>query len=807
MINKNSKKEFEGKTILLLNSGTERSRFIFSVAEKLGIKIVVLNDRVNWSKRLADDFILVDNYNHPQVLNIIRSYLTKHKIDGVVTFEEEDVELLTKICHEFHFIGNGRSAASYLRNKFLMRQQCAAWQINQPEFALITNTSELQSAIKKIGFPAVIKPVAGTGSNFVIKVENKEEAEEIFDFVRKNATPKFDPIFNYNQYQFLYEEYLEGAEVGVEAVIQNGQTNIVAIVDRELSDDPYFIDNKNNIPSKLSDDEQEMIERTVLAVHRALGVMNGVTHTELMFTENGPAVIEIAGRMGGQYLWDGVKAVWGVDLVEQAFRVALGMPITVDNRALEPKKYWVCKYLEIEKSGIITTLQGGDEVKKLEGIKDLHLDKEVGDAVFQAPLGFDTMGWIVANGDSHSEAEGRADSAVDLLKIKIIPFDPESSVGQTSRKNKYSSAFVERGRLLAQAKIEKLRHLDIKNLRKLHVGVLGNIYKNNLNTNDPSSVADELMSVGFEIQRTLQERGYRVSFFDMNESPLPIEKIQKSGVDIIFNVCERINDSSLLEPHGAALLDIFQIPYTGSTLSALSLCMDKIKVKKLLSYHNIPTAKFDVVYSMDDVVDEELRYPLIVKPANTDNSIGITNNSVVTNKKELKRQLEEVVVKAGRPALVEEYIEGDEYDVSIVGNDHNLQVLPLSRSTFDKMPKGYWHIYPFESKFGNSSIYKKIQVQQPAKIPEKLARLITEISIDTYNILGVHDYARIELRVDKNNNPYIIELNPNPSIGSDACTPKCAKLAGYDYGDFLELILSSAIGWYKNRPPFYHLAD
>ena len=92
---------------------------------------------------------------------------------------------------------------------------------------------------------------------------------------------------------------------------------------------------------------------------------------------------------------------------------------------------------------------------------------------------------------------------------------------------------------------------------------------------------------------------------------------------------------------------------------------------------------------MDDEIDDDLKYPLIVKPGNTDNSIGITNDSVVINKGELKRELEKVIVKMKRPALVEEYIEGDEYDISIVGSDENdLRVLPLSRSIFDKMPKG-----------------------------------------------------------------------------------------------------------------------
>ena len=164
-------------------------------------------------------------------------------------------------------------------------------------------------------------------------------------------------------------------------------------------------------------------------------------------------------------------------------------------------------------------------------------------------------------------------------------------------------------------------------------------------------------------------------------------------------------------------------------------------------------------------------------------------------------------MKAGRPALVEEYIEGDEFDVSIIGNEQGLEVLPLSRSIFDKMPKGYWHIYPFESKFGDVPAYDQIKLQRPAKVVTKLSKLITEIAIDTYNILGAHDYARVEMRIDKDHNPYVIELNPNPSIGADTCTAKCAALAGYDYGDFLELILSSAIKRYQNRPPFSHLSN
>ena len=257
----------------------------------------------------------------------------------------------------------------------------------------------------------------------------------------------------------------------------------------------------------------------------------------------------------------------------------------------------------------------------------------------------------------------------------------------------------------------------------------------------------------------------------------------------------------------AAVLDTLQIPYTGSNPFTLGLCIDKIRVKKLLSYHKIPTPEWDYVYSLDDDVREDLKYPLIVKPANTDNSIGITNDSVVTNKEELRRQLEKVIKEIGRPALIEEYIEGDEYDVPIIGtNKDDLRILPLSRSIFDEMPAGKWHIYPFEAKYTDDPTYKSIIVQRPPKnIGKKLETLLGEIALDTYNILDCHDYGRVEIRVDKNNNPYVLELNPNPSLDNGGFFTDSAEMIGLDYGDFLEEIIRMAIKRYKDNPPYYHL--
>ena len=225
--------------------------------------------------------------------------------------------------------------------------------------------------------------------------------------------------------------------------------------------------------------------------------------------------------------------------------------------------------------------------------------------------------------------------------------------------------------------------------------------------------------------------------------------------------------------------------------------------KKLLAYHNIPTPKWDYLYAIDDEINKELQYSLIVKPANTDNSFGITNESVVANEEELTRQLKKVITDLGSPALVEEYIEGDEYDVLILGSeDDDLKVLPLSRSIFKDMPAQNRHIYTHGTgSLDNGSIAKQgIIIQRPSKnINKKLETLITEIALDAYNIFDCHDYGSIEIRVDQYDNPYVLELNANPAINLSDCLPEVAKLTHLDYGDLLEEIINMAIRRYQKN--------
>lgn len=791
------------KTLLVINTGSIKKRFVFQKLKKLGIKTIVLNNEKNWAQPYVDHWIITDNYNHGEAIQGVKDFLannTQIKLDGAITFWEDDIPLLSKVCEEFKLIGNSYDAAINTRDKFKMQKEFENCGLPFIKQHLLKSTRDLDAAIKKIGFPAVIKPVFGSDSQFVIRVTDNDDAKEAYEYVLKNCTPEFDPIYKYNKQQFVYQEYIEGHEFSMECYIQHGVPHVIGIHEKTAMDLPFFQETGDYIPPRITEEQKKELVSTTEAALIVLGVRSSLAHVEIKLTNKGPKVIEVASRMGGDYTYHSVLEVYGFDLIKSGCEVSLG--INVSNKSHDPKNFVMGKFFIPKESGIITKISGFDELKRNNNVIDYIQYKKVGDSVLVPPDGYENVGWVLVRGQSYLEAESGIAQIFEQIKIEVVPFKSYSSVGKTLRKNRYAPALLAKKELIRSAKIVNIEQTSVENLRRLHIGIACNIY-----TGAENEVESDLMSVGKNIEKTLKERSYRVSFFDFNNLPKAFNDLHKSDVDLVFNVCERINNSSLLEPHVASILDTLQIPYTGSNPFTLALCIDKIRVKKLLAFHSIPTPKWDYAYTLEDEIDDELKYPLIVKPGNTDNSIGITNESVVTDKKGLGRQLKKVVVEMGSPALVEEYIEGDEYDVSIIGSDeYDLRVLPHSRSMFNQMPPGYWHIYPYQAKWSEDEVYKKIMVQRPPKnISKRLESLITEIALDTYNILDCHDYGRVEIRVDEEDNPYVLELNPNPSINIEDCVPGVAELIGMNYGDFIEEIIKMAVNRYKNKPPYYHL--
>lgn len=793
--------DLSGRNIIFINSGGPKKRFTIERAKSLKATIILVNQKLDAGRKLVDFFIEADTYNHDEVVEKLKNFQKQNPkihFHGAITFWEDDIPLLGRVCREFNLEGNSYKTSINTRNKYEMRKRLEETGLGDVKFHLVKSKKDLEKAIGKIGFPAVMKPAWGADSEFVILVKNVKEAENTFEYLVNNCNEQFNPIFKYNNGAFLFEEYLDGMEVSLECFSQYGIPHVIGINEKQPIKPPYFVEYGDIAPARIDEDKELGIIKLAESALIALGVENSLSHIEIKITSKGPRIVEIASRMGGDDIYSNVKHIWGVDMVE------IGLRIACKRRANYTKKpdacCVVCRYFIPEFSGIITNISGFKEFKKNRNVIDIVINKNVGDAILVPPEGFENAGWAIVKGRTYQEADTLMNKVIKSVEINVTKFHKDSSLGKTKRKSALSAASITRNEIIRASKIAKIRSIDLNEIRKLKIGILTN---SSIPLNDKETKS---YTVGESIKTILEGMGYHIHLFDMNEMPLPIKKIQSANLDFMINLCETIYDSTFLKSHAAALLDMLQLPYTGSSPSTLALCLDKIKVKKLLDYHEIPTPEWDYVESMDETISSELRYPLIVKPANAENSFGISNNSVVTTEKQLKKQLEMIVEGFKRPALIEEYIEGDEYDVCVIGNEEDIEVLPLMRSIFNKIPKKYWHIYSSDLRNEkNNEILDYIRIEKPAKIPKKMDALISEMAMDVYNIFDCHDYAKVELRVDKNGNPFIIEINPNPSIEQDTFLPMAAKLAGYQYEDFIEEIIWMAVQRYKNKPPFYHL--
>ncbi len=322
----------------------------------------------------------------------------------------------------------------------------------------------------------------------------------------------------------------------------------------------------------------------------------------------------------------------------------------------------------------------------------------------------------------------------------------------------------------------------------MKVAVLSNIFKEYSN----KEVENDLFKVGNLVHEALKKNNHDVEFFDVNEQTFG--KLSRANVDIAFNVCERFNGNSFHEPHVAAMLELLDIPYTGSGPLSLALCMNKARVKEIMMHHGIPTPKWQIFYSRNKKLDPDLHFPLIVKPSRMDNSIGISSDAIVRNEKELQSRVGFINRVYNQPALVEEYIRGRDLDVGVLGNGSNLISLPIMEVSFKNLTPDPMRIFSYEAKWDEKSeLYKNADYRQPDDIPKYVESKIKRVAAELYRLLDVRDYGRVDIRLSENNIPYVLEMNPNPGISCDCSTPMAAQSIGLEYHEMIQKILDCAI--------------
>jgi len=295
-------------------------------------------------------------------------------------------------------------------------------------------------------------------------------------------------------------------------------------------------------------------------------------------------------------------------------------------------------------------------------------------------------------------------------------------------------------------------------------------------------IAKKLKRVGFD--------AYTLNLKDDIFSLL--ELVKQNPPDVIFNFAEIYKEQPRLEMNLVGFYELLGIPYTGASAITLANCQSKFLTKRLLNYHGIKTAKFQLFDKISEEFKLETKFPVIVKPAYEDASVGIENESIVYNTNALRKRLEYVFKQFNQPALIEEFIEGREFNVSVTG-DLKPKVLPISEIDFSTMPDHLHNIVSYQAKWDpyHESYHKTIPIC-PAKISKDLEDKIKHTAIAAFKIMGTRDYARVDMRVTSDEEIYVLEVNPNPDLTEGAGFMRSAHAAGLSYSQALKKIVMLA---------------
>ncbi len=296
-------------------------------------------------------------------------------------------------------------------------------------------------------------------------------------------------------------------------------------------------------------------------------------------------------------------------------------------------------------------------------------------------------------------------------------------------------------------------------------------------------IADSLVELGYESYCLNIMDNLDIFFNDLN----------KNKPDVILNLVELYKDDAKLEVNFAALLQLLNVAFTGCNAKSLSLCKNKFNSKQILKFNGINVPNNVYFDKIEENYNVNLKFPVIVKPIAEDGSIGIDEDSIIEDETLINEKIRQVIKKYKQPAIVEEYIEGREFNVAILEGESFID-LPISEIDFSTMPKNYKKIVGFNAKWSvNHICYKTTIPICPANIDLKTEEKIKHIAKESFIAMECNGYARVDFRMDNSGNLYVLEVNPNPDLSIDAGLYRACKIAGFSYSEMLNILIKNAL--------------
>ena len=304
----------------------------------------------------------------------------------------------------------------------------------------------------------------------------------------------------------------------------------------------------------------------------------------------------------------------------------------------------------------------------------------------------------------------------------------------------------------------------------------------------------------YDVIETLRERGHEVRVLGVHDDLAGIRP--SAGFfepHIVFNLMEAFAGVTTFDQNVVSYLELLRLRYTGCNPRGLILARDKALSKKLLAYHRIPVPDFTVVrYGRKPVLSKRMHFPLIVKSLFFEASTGISQASVVENAEQLARRIQFIHESLGTAAIVEQFIDGRELYVGVLGNER-LDVFPVWEMSFAQMPDNRWRIATERVKWSTQYQKKHGIMTNAAKLDAIATEGIQRIAKRAYRALDLNGYARIDLRMDDEGRAYVLEANPNPNLAYGEDFAESAEVAGTSYEELLERIITLGIRWKPER--------
>lgn len=354
----------------------------------------------------CDKYYVESTLDYDQVYKIAK----QEQVDGLFTVaSDRPLPIIAKVCRQLDLPGISEESASYVTNKYLMREQFNKFDVPCPKHFLVHTPEEIKQHLKNSNVPMVLKPINNSGSRGVNLLNPNDSDDLINKYIK-------DTFSNASDSNLIIEEYMVGPEYSVEGISINGEYQLITVTEKITTGPPYFVEMGHSQPALLDDKQVAEIEKVLNEAYKSLLIENSVSHAELIITDDGPKIVEVGSRLGGDNITSHlVPMSTGVNMTELVINQALGCDIKFNH---SKNKASGIRYFNSHK-GRISKIANVDEISEMSNIREVEISKNVGDDITDIVDSNSRIGYVIAEADNRDELEKVFNKVFDRLIIEI----------------------------------------------------------------------------------------------------------------------------------------------------------------------------------------------------------------------------------------------------------------------------------------------------------------------------------------------------------------------------------------------------